>query len=346
VRSLRNAADLDAIATRHDLRTAAMTLSAQIAKSWYRLIEKREQLRLLDAQIKTNEEYLKVITKKFAQGQAGAADVLQQEQLVESTKGERTVVEASVRTIVHQLAVLVGASPVNFTVETPKELAGLPPLPQTGIPANVVQQRPDVRSATARIYAANNRLAAAIADRFPRLDLTARAQTSASKVGDLFDDWLANLAGNIAGPIFDAGLRRAEVNSNKAVVAQRLHTYGETVLTALKEVEDALVLERKQAEYIKSVRRQLDLSEKAVDRTRDNYTKGAGDFTRYLTTRLSHERLQRTYLQAQRLRVEYRIDLYRAVGGGWSMSPPGSYSNRTKEYQPANGDSRSNRGSR
>ncbi|MCD6287336.1 MAG: TolC family protein, partial [Anaerolineae bacterium] len=105
-------------------------------------------------------------------------------------------------------------------------------------------------------------------------------------------------------------------------VSEQLNSYGQVVLTALKDTEDALARESKQAEYVASLKRQLDSSAKATAQTLDNYTKGATDFTRYLTTLLSHQQLQRNYVTARRNLILYRIDLYRALAGGWELSRP------------------------
>jgi len=323
VRATKDAAELELLATREDLSAAAITLSAQVAGSWYQLVELRGQLALLDEQTRTNESYLEVVTLKFRSGQATATDVLQQRQLVESTKGERALVESGAKVLEYQLAVLLGAAPGSRDFDYAGGLPELPPLPETGVPARWMRQRPDLRAAELRVQAADRRVAAAIADRFPRLSLTARAETSAERTRDLFDNWLAGLAANVAAPIIDGGRRRAEVRRTRAVAAQQLDSYGQTLLTSLKEVEEALVKEDRQAQYVASLQLQLDLSRQATEQTRENYTKGGADFTRYLTTMLSHQRLQRTHLQARRQLVEYRISLYRALGGGWEMERPG-----------------------
>ena len=322
VRSAYDAARLDAYATQQDLQTAAITLSAEVARAWYRLIEQRKQLRLLDEQLQTNEKYLDIITAKFRKGQASATDVLQQRQLVESTKAERFLVEASIKVLESQLAVLTGQNPVNFSLEVPETLPELPPLPQPGLPAELIRRRPDVRAAELRLQAADRRVREAIANQFPKLGLTISAETTDEQIRNLFDNWLASIAANLVAPLFDAGQRRAEVKRTKAVVSERLNSYGQVVLTALKEVEDALQQESKQAQYVWSLKRQMETSDKATRQTLLNYTKGAVDFTRYLTTLLSHQQLQRKYLTARRDRILYRIDLYRALAGGWELPPP------------------------
>ncbi len=331
VRSTQDAVALDVSATQQDLQSAAITLAADIVRTWFRLVEKRGQLRLLGEQIETNEKSLKVITLRFRNGRVGATDVLQQQQLVEATRGERVLVESGIKVLEHQLAVLIGRTPGSLKVIVPPALPQLPRLPQAGLPAKWIRRRPDVQAAEIRVRAADQRVAAAIADRFPRLSLTVNASTSAERVRYLFDNWLASIAANLAAPLFDAGQRRAEVERTKAVVSERLNAYGRAVLTSLREVEDALSQEAKQAEYVKSLHEQLKLSSKAKDQTLDNYSKGTIDFTRYLTTLLSHQRLQRSYLQAQRDLVLFRIDLYRALAGGWRLPRPPKAKTATSE---------------
>ena len=322
VRSTRDAARLDVYATAEDVQSAAITVAAQIAATWYQLVEARGQLRLLDEQNRTNENYLTVMTLRFGQGQVQAADVLQQQELVEQTRGQRVLVTSAITVLEHQLAVLLGRAPGGLDATVPEQLPTVPPLPQTGLPAALVRRRPDVRAVEYRVQAADRRVSAAVADQFPRLSLTAATETSAERVRSLFDNWLATLAANVAAPLFDAGLRRAEVKRVRAAVSESLNAYGQAVLTSLQEVENALVQEARQAEYVGSLGRQLALSREATARTRDSYSTTGQNFIRYLTTLLQYQRLERTHLTAQRDLVLFRIDLYRALAGEWPMEQP------------------------
>ena len=341
IRAARDAAALDAAASREDLNAAAMTLSAEVAGTWYQLVERHGQLALLDEQIKTNLDYLEVITLKFRRGQVSATDVLQQRQLVESTRGERIQTAAESEVLEHQLAVLLGRTPLHPAPATPEKPPVLPDLPQTGIPAEWIRRRPDVRAAELRIQAADRSLAAAIADRFPRLSLSASAQTATSTASDLFDNWLASLAANLTAPLIDGGRRRAEVDRTRAARSEKLNTYGETVLSALKEVEDAITQEVRQTEYVASLHEQFKLSAQSTEQTLENYTKGTMDFTRYLTTLLGHQRLQRTVLRAEQQRVQHRIDLCRALAGGWTpQRPPATPLNKQDQPEAADNPER------
>ena len=330
VRSTHDASRLDAYASSEDLHAAAVTLTAELARTWYLLVEQRGQLKLLDEQIATNGQHLEIISLKFRRGKVSAADVLQQRQLVESTRGDRVLVESAVEVLVHQLAVLVGRRPGDLTVDAPRDLPHLPPLPRTGVPIERIRRRPDVRAAELRVQAADRQVAAALADQFPRLSLSVSAETSAARVRDLFDNWLAGMAANVVAPLLDGGLRRAEVRRTRAALSEKLNAYGQVVLAALQEVEDALSQEARQSQYVASLTRQLELSKQSTERTRDSYANGTMDFVRYLTTLLAHQRLQRSHLQAERQLVEYRIDLYRALAGSWPLpradraAPPGA----------------------
>jgi len=317
--SLSKAAELDALASAENLQTAALTLSGRVAATWFQLIEQQEQTRLLGEQIAINQKTLELVTLQFRTGQVGIADLLQQRLVVENRRGERTLAEAQQQVLANQLAVLLGVAPDQASPFPSASLGTLPPLPATGLQSDLVERRPDVRSAWLQVQAADQRVAAAIADRFPRLSLTGRATTSAEEIDNLFDDWLTSLAANLLAPLVDGGRRRAEVDRTRAVASEALHNYGQTVLDALTEVEDALVRERQQQAYLLSLDQQLALSKQATERIRDRYINGAVDYQRVLAAILSEQQLQRTRLAARRGLLENRIDLCLALAGGWDV---------------------------
>lgn len=317
VRSGYEAAGLDYLARAEDLKTAGISLSAQVARTWYLWLEQKGQSALLAEQLEINTKILELVTLQFRTGQVGIGDVLQQRQLVEAVKGELALVAARVRVAANQLDILVGEAPGGFAAEPAGPLATLPPLPSTGVPLELLQRRPDVRSAWYRLRAADKRIAAAVADRFPRISLSGRVDSSAGQVEDLFQDWLSSVAANLVGPLIDGGRRRAEVDRARAAAAEALNDYGQVMLAALGEVEDALVRERQQKEHLASLERQLHLAELAEATLRDRYLQGAVDFQRALTAQLATQSLQRRQLAARQELIGYRIDLCRALAGGW-----------------------------
>lgn len=322
VRSRRDAAELDVQASREQVQSAAITVSALVASTWYEFAEQTGQLELLKEQLKLNEDMLELVTLRFRHGLAGATDVLQQRQLIESRRGDIVAVELRRSILGHQLAILLGRKPTENVKEGPAALIQLPPLPDTGLPADLIQRRPDIRALHYQILAADRRVAVALADRFPRVSLSASADTSAGMASTLFNNWLATLGANLVQPLFDAGSRKAEVERTRAVVSERLNQYGQAVLTALGEVEDALIQERKQREFIESLQRQLDVSSQVIERTRESYMRGAMDYLRVLDALQRHQTLQRQSLLAKRQLIQYRINLCRALGGGWDLKRP------------------------
>jgi outer membrane protein, multidrug efflux system len=319
VRSARQAAELDLAATEQDLHAAAMTLTAELADTWCQLIEQRARLKLLDAQIKTSQDHLDMITLKYVSGQTGVTDVLQQRQLLEAAQGLKVRVESDAEVSQQRIAVLLGRAPGTFAPQVDTALPALPPLPASGVPAALVQRRPDVLSAWLRVRSADQRTAAAVADRFPKFSLSSNADTGAGRADDLFENWAARIAANLTAPLLDGGRRSAEVDRTRAVASAAFHAYGQKVLEALADVERALSREAHQQQYVQSLRKQVALSRQSTDQTRDNYTKGAADFTRFLTTLIAHYQLEQSLVQADAQLIRHRIDLYRALGGSWDL---------------------------
>ena len=310
-----DAALFDARASSEDVQTAALSLAAQLANLWYQLAASDSQLELLKQQQEVNRMGLELIQLRFNAGQIGIADVLQQKQLIESTNGELAQQRSTAKTLEHQLAILTGVSPGMFQMPGTPSLINLPPLPSTGVPLDLLANRPDIRSRYASLLAADKRIAAAVADRYPQLSISAGLNTSASSAHNLFDNWLASLAANIVGPILDGGSRQAEVDRTSAAAREKLHAYGEALLVAVGEVEDALVQEKEQRLLISSLEIQLDLATRTLLSVRDRYKQGAEDYQRVLIALLSQQGLQRSLVSGSQQLISYRIDLYRALGG-------------------------------
>ncbi len=318
--SVASAADLRA--READLDTAAITLSANVAEAWFALIEQRAIRDLRRAQIEINSRVQEVTEFRFAQGRASLADVLRQRQLVEQRRGEVEDNLAEIAVRENALATLMGRAPGLAGIPRRAVFRPLPPLPETGLPLALVERRPDVRAARHAVEAANARVAVAIAEQYPRLDLSASFTTVATRPGALFSDWLASLVAQVAAPVFDAGRRAGEVERRRALLSEALNAYEEAVLRALREVEDALARERHQRAKLASLRRQRQLSQEVVERLSERYTQGQEDFLDVLNALISEQDLARQVIVADRQLRGFRTDLARALAGGWQMAPP------------------------
>ena len=309
-------------ATRADYHAVALSLAAEVARTWFSLIEAHAQLELLDAQVETNQNGLKAQELRFGIGdEGGAPDVLRQRQLVQSTLEQVVVVQARVEVLEHQLAVLTGQLPQSASYDSGAELPGLPPTPHTGLPSELLMRRPDVRGDYLALVAADHDLASAISDQYPRLNLTGSLINSAESGETLFRDWFLSIGGQLIGPLLDGGQRRAEVDRTSAVVCQRFNEYGQTMLIALREVEDNLALERLQIQRIERLHAQVQLAEQATEQLFQRYVIGTADYLDFLSATQSQQRLQREILSARLDLILIRIGLYLALAGDFDTHP-------------------------
>jgi outer membrane protein, multidrug efflux system len=315
VQSLSEAEALRASATLADYQAAAVTLSGEIANTWFQLVEQRAQRQLAETQLETNQNVLTVIESRFATGQSGSADVLRQRQLVSASRERLSTIEGDIDVLKHQLSVLLGRSPVRNNLPQQATLPALPPLPDTGVPAELVQRRPDLRQSWLQVQAADEELAAAITDRFPRFSIEASVRSSATSTSELFDNWLTTLAGNMLVPLIDGGALRAEVRRSRAVLEERVQQYGQSVLTAIQEVEDALARERQQRQRLQSLQNQIQLADSTYRQLRSQYLNGTVSYIEVLTALKDKQDLQRTILNTRQQLLTTRVSLYRALAG-------------------------------
>ncbi|MGR9046567.1 MAG: TolC family protein, partial [Gammaproteobacteria bacterium] len=175
---------------------------------------------------------------------------------------------------------------------------------------------------------ADLRIAAAIADRFPKISLSAGIDTTAPDLQDFFNNWMATLAGNLVIPLIDGGRRIAEVDRNEALTDEALNNYGQRILLSLEEVENALAQESQQHKRLESLERQLRFLDQANSQIRMRYIYGAIDFLRVLSSQISQQSLQRSVIQAERELIDFRINLYRSLAGDWTLTQPDNHETR------------------
>lgn len=317
--SLGQAEALRAEATEADYKAAAISLSAAVSLTWYQLAQVRQQLVLVQSQVETNQTFLDLLQERFNVGLIRSVDIVRQQQLVEATREQAIILNAQREVLEHQLAILEGqpAQSAQAFAEVMSLLPDLPASPKVGLPATLLQRRPDVRAAYLRLQAADQDLAAAVSDQYPRLNLSASLETVAERPGDLFEDWLFSIAGQAIAPLLDGGGRRAEVQRNEAVTRQRVAEYGQVVLNAFGEVEDALTQEARQAQRLTSLNEQLRLADEAVGQLRTQFLNGVGDYLAELTALQDKQQLERDVITARLDLIAFRIALYRSLAGGF-----------------------------
>lgn len=316
VAASRDAAGWSAHAARADVDAAAITVAAQLATAWYRRATAVAEVALLERDLATSEATLALVAARVGAGVAPDSDRLRQTQAVEALRGQLAVARAAVRTQAHAINALRGAAPDAALPDAP-DVPTLPALPATGVPATILGQRPDVAAAWARVEAADRAVAQAVAERYPRVSLSA----SLASTGQL-EGWLANLAANLVAPLFDGGSRAAAVDRARGGVDLALLSYRQAVVAAAVEVEDALVDEAAQAALVASLDRQLALAAATLAAVREQYVAGATDQLHVLAAEQSYQGVAGARLSAATQAVHARIALYRALAGPFPLATP------------------------
>ena len=332
IRKGREAAVMDVMAAEADLDTARITVSSEIALTYFEMQAVKMQIDIISRQIRDNRASLDIISSMYEYGQTDILDTLQQKQAVEGAIAQKIEKKMTLGTLKNRLAVLLGKAPEDLDIKADKGLPEIPPLPDSGLPLELINRRPDCRSAFFKLKAANARLAQAVAQQYPRFSLSASIETDASRVNDLFENWIATLAANMLTPVFEGRSLEAEVEKRQAQSRQALFDYGSTVLAALKEVEDAMVQESHQRRILKNMEYRLELSRNSLKQVKEQYEAGTVEFLRFLATELNTDALETKVITERLNLIKYRIALYRALAGPIplgeeSQAAPGSSRN-------------------
>jgi NodT family efflux transporter outer membrane factor (OMF) lipoprotein len=310
---------LDYQASREDLNASAMTVAGEVVSRWLEIQSQRRKERIIEEQIKTNQTYLELIELRFRNSISTALDVYQQRQNLAKVKALLPPVKSQEQLLLNELALLMG-KPAGAVTVADAEVPEPEALPGLGLPADLLANRPDVRSAGLALSSADWGVAAARADRLPSLTMAGTGQFTGAQLGTLFDNWILTLAGAVAGPIFDGGYRKAEVDKARAVVDERLAAYKSTVYTAFKEVEDALTEETWQKRYLEALSAQLEASRVSLREAVSRYAQGLDDYLPVLSALMSVQDLEVTMATERTNLMLYRVALYRALGGTWTDS--------------------------
>mgnify|MGYP001233842420 CR=1 FL=1 len=285
---------------------------------WLTSIEQRAQLALTDQSIASFAETLLRVENRYNLGLVPAVDMYQARQSLAGAQAARYLFEASLGEVEHAIAVLIGRYPERSPGGSLEQLPGAPDLFDAGIPAELISQRPDLQAALQRVEAADYRVAAAIADRFPSISLSGgygslRQDVTAGLIKGEF--W--SLLGNLAMPLVDGGRRRAEVDRKEAALREAVANYQQKVLTAFQEVEDALVNNYATEQRVERLAETAQATGATLRLSTDRYLAGLVDYLPVLTAQRTDFDVSSRLLAARRQLLAERISLARALGGDW-----------------------------
>lgn len=318
LRRAREAALAQAVGSRYARDTVALSLAGAVAQSYV-------ALRALDAQIAVSEQTLenrqrtrRLIRSRYQGGIASPLE-LQQAEVAYATAAAQLIDLQRQRSLVEsQLGVLAGRLDARIA---PGQLQALPlpPMPPPGLPSALLDARPDVREAEARLIAANANIGIARAALFPSISLTGHFGGESRELADLFagGSRIWSLGGRLDAPIFDAGRRRARVDQATATQQEALARYVGVVRNAFRDVNDALISVQQTAEIEQALAARMSAAEKALRLAEIRYQSGYSPFLEVLDAQRTANDAELAYIRNRQDRLTASILLFKALGGGW-----------------------------
>lgn len=315
----RRAAVAEVLASESDWNGVRQSLAGQTAKAWLAVVEARRQVELAESTVQTYATTAAEVRNRYERGirppldlRLALANLAGAEALLQSRRTSETQA-------VHQLEILLGRYPAGRTEiasDFPDILESVP----AGLPADLLARRPDLAAARQALIASDWRVAQSKAALLPRLSLTASGGTSTEELSDLLDPdfkvW--NLAANLAQPIFQGGRLRAGVDLSKAQTRQALARYQSAVLRAFAEVESVLAAEKNLGRREERLREAAEQSSAALQLAQDRYQAGLDSFITVLEAQRRSLEADTQLVTVRRVRLENRVDLHLALGGGFS----------------------------
>lgn len=284
----------------------------------------QRRLAIARANIESRRKTLEIVERRYGQGLVGPVDVRLARENLAASKVLEPVIELSLVTAHHALDVLLARRP-GSSDELPQTLADLPdlgPVP-VGLPASLLDRRPDVRAAELSLRAANERIGVSIAQLYPDLTLTGSYGYSDDKLENIFKydgTQMYSAISRLAQPVFKGGQLKAQIDASKARYAELAANYAGTVLTAMREVEDALVTGQMLQTQLKHARVRFREAKAAQSLSRQRYQRGVERILAVLESerrcRMSEEEL--TVLKGQLWTT--RVNLFLALGGDWDYN--------------------------
>ncbi len=298
-----------------------MTLLGEVATNYVEVRGLQREIDIAEQNIKSQQETVGLTQSRFKAGLATDLDVSRAEAQVETTRATVPTFRTSLNQSIHRLGVLLAQDPESLTPELlpDKPIPVAPPELPVGVPSQLLRRRPDVRRAERQLAAATARSGEAVAGLFPRFSLTGTFGSQSDKLKSIANSqslfW--SFGPTISWPIFDAGKLWANVKIENAREQEALIQYKQTVLTALEDVDNALVgLEQEQSRR-KSLRAAVAADQRAVDLSQQLYTKGVANFLDVLDVQRNLFAAQDQLVQSERAVSADLVALYKALGGGW-----------------------------
>ncbi len=321
------AAEQDFVATTIDYQAARLSLAAQVASSWFKSIESKQQLELANKKVKAFDESRLIIQEGFVNGINSALDLRLARANVASAKSQHDAKLVEQDNAIRSLEILLGRYP-DAQLLTASTLPELKKQISAGEPADLLRRRPDIIVAEQRLIATDLRFTAAWKNLLPTFSFSASGGTNAGQLADIlnYNTLIWNILGNLTQPIFQGGRLMAEKDQADAQTREAAAHYAQTILQAYFEVETSLTAGRLLATQQQALQLATDESIAAEQLALEEYSAGLiGMITLLEAQRRSYE-AQSALLQISSQRLLNRITLHLALGADlWSqpvIAPP------------------------
>jgi len=321
VRRANESALADLIATEEDRRALVLSVVSKVAVAYVTLLGLDRELELHRLAAASRRESMLLLGKKLEGGGVGEQPYLKATAEYEEAQAELTVKEAEITVLEHALSALLGRNPGPIERGKPLMALTLPPIPE-GLPADLLVQRPDVRKAEQELVSANAKIGVVKSQYFPTIALTAQYGFSSADLNKLLlvSSNVSSFGVALLGPLFTSGRIAGQVREAQAIQQEKAMAFVLSVQTALREVEDALVLYRQtwQRSAIRS--RQLDALRAHGTSALKRYEGGRSSYLEVLDA--DRDTYAGEIQQNQTRRDQYiaLIAVYKAMGGGWAIN--------------------------
>ena len=319
------------LATRQDV---LVTLISEVARNYFELRGAQNQLTVARGNADNQRESLDLAVAKLQAGRATELDTARARAQLDSTLAFIPPLEAAVKHAIHRLSVLTGQQPTALDSELapPAPIPALPPLVNIGNPADLLRRRPDIRSAESSLAAATARIGVATSDLFPRVTFNGNMGVQASQFSGLVKSGADtySFGPSITWAALDLGHVLARIKATNARADAQLAGYERTVLNALEETENALVDFGHEQVRRDSLRQAERSATQAMTLARQRYDGGVSDFLPVLDAQRTQLSIQAQLAHSETVTATSLVAIYKALGGGWEISPAPTVSQRAK----------------
>lgn len=335
VRRSIEVAEAELQSTDADLRNVIISLLAEVALNYVDARSYQTRMVLTDSNIKTQEETYKLVQLRF---QAGLSDDLELQQAwynLANTRSQMPTLRTGFREANNRLAVLLGEQPgaVLKQLEVTKPIPVVPLEVAVSIPADALRHRPDVYQAERNLAAQTAKIGVATAELYPKLSLAGSIGLDALSTGNLFSKGSRtySIGPEVTWTIFDAGAIRRNIDIQSALQEQKLFQYESVILTALEEVENALVAFDQEQVSRESLKEAAQAAREAAHLSQVKFNAGLMGFSDVLETQRSLLSFEDQLAQSENAVASDLIRLYKALGGGWTSNALGITKEDKKE---------------